>query len=49
LGYDTRSVENAIEKSRGKGTQDFEELLRTSLQILGSTTMKKAARAASDS
>ncbi len=44
LGYDARSVENAIEKARGNGTKDFEELLRASLQILGGSAMKKAAR-----
>ena len=44
LGYDTRSVENAIEKARGNGTKEFEELLRASLQILGGSAMKKAAR-----
>jgi Holliday junction DNA helicase RuvA len=44
LGYDARSVENAIEKARGNGTKEFEELLRASLQILGGSAMKKAAR-----
>jgi len=44
LGYDARSVENAIEKARGNGTKEFEELLRASLQILGGPAMKKAAR-----
>jgi len=44
LGYDARSVENAIEKARGNGAKDFEELLRASLQILGGSAMKKAAR-----
>ena len=44
LGYDARSVENAIEKARGNGAKDFEELLRASLQILGGPAMKKAAR-----
>ena len=44
LGYDARSVENAIEKARGNGAKDLEELLRASLQILGGPAMKKAAR-----
>jgi len=44
LGYDARSVENAIEKARGNGAKDFEELLRASLQILGGPAMKKVAR-----
>lgn len=45
LGYDDRSVENAIAKSRGAGNADFESLLRASLQILGGSAMHKAARA----
>jgi holliday junction DNA helicase RuvA len=45
LGYDARSVENAIEKSRASGDSDFEKLLRASLQILGSSAMQKSARA----
>lgn len=48
LGYDDRSVENAIEKSRGAGSADFENLLRASLQILGGSAMHKAARAGRD-
>jgi hypothetical protein len=44
LGYDERSVEKAIEKSRG-GAKDFEELLRASLQFLGNAAMQKSARA----
>jgi holliday junction DNA helicase RuvA len=48
LGYDDRSVENAIEKSRGAGGADFENLLRASLQILGGSAMHKAARAGWD-
>jgi Holliday junction DNA helicase RuvA len=44
LGYDARSVENAIEKARGNGTKEFEELLKAALQILGGSAMKKAAR-----
>ena len=45
LGYDTRSVESAIEKAVIKSTSDFEEVLRAALQILGGTSMKKAVRA----
>lgn len=45
LGYDTRSVDNAIEKAGIKATSDFEEVLRAALQILGGTSMKKMARA----
>jgi holliday junction DNA helicase RuvA len=45
LGYDDRSVENAIGKSRGARNADFESLLRASLQILGGSAMHKAARA----
>src|SRR5271154_4112778 len=45
LGYDARSVERAIEKSRAAAGADFETLLRTSLQILGSSAMQKSARA----
>lgn len=45
LGYDARSVERAIEKSRGPGEADFENLLRASLQILGGSAMQKGARA----
>jgi holliday junction DNA helicase RuvA len=45
LGYDERSVENAIEKSRGAGIADFESMLRASLQILGGPAMHKTARA----
>lgn len=45
LGYDERSVEKAIEKARGAGGADFENLLRGSLQILGSSAMQKSARA----
>ena len=48
LGYDVKSVERAIEKSRGTGKADFENLLRASLQILGSSAMKKSARAGHD-
>lgn len=45
LGYDDRSVEKAIEKSREAGSADFESLLRASLQILGGSAMHMAARA----
>jgi Holliday junction DNA helicase RuvA len=45
LGYDDRSVESAIGKSRGAGSADFETLLRASLQILGGSVMHKTARA----
>jgi holliday junction DNA helicase RuvA len=45
LGYDERSVERAIEKARTSSDSDFETLLRTSLQLLGSSAMHKSARA----
>jgi Holliday junction DNA helicase RuvA len=45
LGYDARAVEKTIEKARGTGGADFERLLRTSLQILGTGAMQKSARA----
>jgi holliday junction DNA helicase RuvA len=45
LGYDTRSVDGAIERAGVKAGGDFEELLRAALQILGGASMKKAARA----
>jgi holliday junction DNA helicase RuvA len=48
LGYDTKSVERAIEKSRAASGPDFEKLLRSSLQILGSSAMQKSARAGHD-
>ena len=48
LGYDARAVENAVEKARRAGGADFESLLRTSLQILGSSAMQKSARAGRD-
>jgi Holliday junction DNA helicase RuvA len=44
LGYDARSVDKAIEKSRDSNDADFEDLLRASLQILGSSAMQKGAR-----
>src|ERR1700722_12678651 len=37
LGYDERSAEKAIERARGAEAQDFEALLRGSLQILGAS------------
>jgi holliday junction DNA helicase RuvA len=49
LGYDARSVEKAVEKSRGASDGDFESLLRASLQILGSSSMQKSARAGGES
>ena len=48
LGYDTRSVDGAIEKAGVKAPGDFEELLRAALQILGGASMKKTARAGRD-
>jgi Holliday junction DNA helicase RuvA len=45
LGYDARSVEKAIEKSRGVANGDFESLLRAALHILGNSAMQKSARA----
>jgi Holliday junction DNA helicase RuvA len=45
LGYDERSVERAIEKSRA-GAAEFEDLLRAALQVLGSSAMQKSGRAA---
>jgi holliday junction DNA helicase RuvA len=47
LGYDERSVEHAIERTRS-GTTDFEELLRAALQLLGNSAMQKSGRAARD-
>jgi Holliday junction DNA helicase RuvA len=48
LGYDERSVEKAIENSRGAQNGDFEKLLRAGLQVLGNPAMQKAARAGRD-
>jgi len=45
LGYDGKSVERAIEKSKAASGADFEKLLRASLQILSSSAMQKSARA----
>jgi Holliday junction DNA helicase RuvA len=43
LGYDARSVERAIEKTRSAGATDFEALLRAALQTLGSSAMHMSA------
>jgi holliday junction DNA helicase RuvA len=48
LGYDTRAVEKAVEKSRPSANGNFEALLRAALQILGSSAMQKSARASSE-
>ncbi len=45
LGYDARSAETAVEKSRASGNGNFEALLRAALQILGNSAMQKGARA----
>jgi Holliday junction DNA helicase RuvA len=45
LGYDERAVESAMEKSRGTVGNDFESLLRASLQVLGGAVMQKSKRA----
>lgn len=45
LGYDVRSVEKAVEKSRTAANGNFEALLRAALQILGNSAMQKGARA----
>jgi holliday junction DNA helicase RuvA len=44
LGYDERSVESAMAKSRGTVGNDFESLLRASLQVLGGAAMQKSKR-----
>src|SRR5277367_6574778 len=44
LGYDERSVERAIEKSRSTVGNDFESLLRASLQVLGGAATQKSKR-----
>jgi holliday junction DNA helicase RuvA len=49
LGYDPRSVEKAMEKSRSASGGDFESLLRASLQILGNSSMQKRAHAGGES
>jgi Holliday junction DNA helicase RuvA len=45
LGYDERAVQNAIAQSRAMVGNDFETLLRASLQVLGGAVMKKSQRA----
>jgi Holliday junction DNA helicase RuvA len=45
LGYDQRAVEKAIAQSRTTLGNDFETLLRASLQVLGGAVMKKSQRA----
>jgi holliday junction DNA helicase RuvA len=44
LGYDERSVENAVAKSRATVGNDFESLLRAALQILGGAATQKPKR-----
>lgn len=46
LGYDERAVENAMAKSRGTVGNDFESLLKASLQVLGGAAMQKSSRVA---
>ncbi|MFZ3330567.1 MAG: Holliday junction branch migration protein RuvA [Candidatus Acidiferrales bacterium] len=46
LGYDERAVESAMSKSRGTVGNDFESLLKASLQVLGSAAMQKSSRTA---
>jgi holliday junction DNA helicase RuvA len=45
LGYDERAVEKAIAQSWTTVGNDFETLLRASLQVLGGAVMKKSQRA----
>jgi holliday junction DNA helicase RuvA len=45
LGYDERTVEHAIARSRATVGDDFESLLRASLQVLGGAAMQKSKRA----
>jgi Holliday junction DNA helicase RuvA len=45
LGYDEGAVESAMGKSRGTVGDDFESLLRASLQVLGGAVMQKSKRA----
>ena len=45
LGYDERAVEKAIAQSRATVGNDFQTLLRASLQVLGGAVMKKSQRA----
>jgi len=44
LGYDERNVESAVAKSRSTVGNDFESLLRASLQILGGAATQKSKR-----
>ena len=44
LGYDERAVESAMARSRGTMGNDFESLLRASLQVLGGAVMQKSKR-----
>jgi holliday junction DNA helicase RuvA len=44
LGYDERSVENAVAKSRATVGNDFESLLRAALGILGGAATQKPKR-----
>jgi len=46
LGYDGRLVDRAIEKARGEAHGNFEDLLRSSLQILSNPGAQQGARAA---
>lgn len=46
LGYDERAVESAMAKSRETVGNDFESLLKASLQVLGGAAMQKSSRAA---
>lgn len=45
LGYDERTVESVIAKSRSTVGNDFESLLRASLQVLGGAATQKSKRA----
>jgi len=45
LGYDERTVESAVAKSRAAVGNDFESLLRASLQVLGGPASQKSRRA----
>src|ERR1700740_2154319 len=45
LGYDERAGEREIAQSRAAVGNDFETLLRASLQVLGGAVMKKSQRA----
>ena len=44
LGYDERTVESAVAKSRSTVGNDFESLLRASLQVLGGAATQKSKR-----